>query len=220
MKKIFITVLALLSVVMVANAQLGVRVGYTASNLSINNSTLAYTTSVRSGFEAGATYSIALPYNLYIEPGIMYTTAGAKIENNTALTSASAKINMSYLKVPLTVGYNAQLLKGLALRPFVGLYAGYALSAKAKDMKGSIAGITFGKNDEYDLFDINSSVAEYLPEVNKFDAGFRFGLGANVSEVVYVGVACDFGFVNMNKNAKYDATFKNKGFVFSVGYNF
>ena len=52
-----------------------------------------------------------------------------------------------------------------------------------------------------------------------FDCGLQIGAGFTFGGHYYIGAAYEFGFTNIAKDSG-DTKFKNKNWMFSVGYNF
>ena len=56
-------------------------------------------------------------------------------------------------------------------------------------------------------------------DTNRFDAGLKIGAGVTFSQHYYVGMAYEWGFVNLLKDCD-NISLKNKNLMISLGYNF
>lgn len=86
----------------------------------------------------------------------------------------------------------------------VGPYLAYGIGGKVKVTDGS-------DEDEEDFFGDDSGA-------KRFDAGLHIGAGITVAQHYYLGVAYQWGWVNINEDS--DLTVKNKNFMINLGYIF
>ena len=76
------------------------------------------------GFHAGVNLQIPIVPQFFFQPGLLFTTKGAKITNGSS-------IKLSYVELPLNVVYKALVGKGKFMLGF-GPYIGYAIGGKVK----------------------------------------------------------------------------------------
>ncbi len=84
------------------------------------------------GFHAGFNVQIPIAPQFFFQPGLLFTTKGAKYTNGS-----SAKL--SYIELPMNVVYKALLGNGKFMLGF-GPYVGYAIITKGGDYKAFDAG--------------------------------------------------------------------------------
>lgn len=136
------------------------------------------------GFVAGAAFNLQLKSgsNFSIQPEVLYTQKGFRIEGSEGINSASDKFHLNYINVPLLAKYNVQKDKW-GFFANVGPSFGYALGGRyssyrvGDNVETSIKGkIKLGKDAPADY---NGNDA-YIPkdEVRRLDIGALAGLGA------------------------------------------
>jgi hypothetical protein len=130
------------------------------------------------GFHAGVNVQMPIAPQFYFQPGLLFTTKGAKYTNGTST-------KLSYIELPLNVVYKALLGNGKFMLGF-GPYVGYAIMTKGGDYKafdagGNIfagyelaGGIFFQLNTEIGMLDINDGNPLYKSVKN---TGFGLSLG-------------------------------------------
>jgi hypothetical protein len=82
-------------------------------------------------FHAGVVAEIPIAPEFYFQPGLLYTTKGAKSDNEFLGIDMSAEYNLSYLELPLSFVYKPQLGNGYFFLGF-GPYVSYGIGGKAK----------------------------------------------------------------------------------------
>ena len=180
----------------------GVKAGLNLSNMSGD-----VDGDIKPGFNAGVTVDLRLMPNLYLLSGLEYSLEGTK--------SGDAKLEYSYLKLPLHVGYKLPVMDNMKIVFHAGPHLAYGLSGKSK-YKGE---------ESYDLYDVELGV-----KGKRFDLGLGFGVGAEVSNFCF-NVGCDFGLLNQFEFkglfdetewdiADKDINAKNMNINISVGYKF
>jgi hypothetical protein len=141
-----------------------------------------------------------------IEPGILYSMRGMKMENSQDSITQTSTENLSYLAIPvhLKLKYPSPLLKPYGL---AGLNLGILLSAK-------------GKTEETGIPAVEEDIAD---ECNSIDFGLDFGAGVEfalpaltpfVEFVYYVGLT------NVPKDMPDEVTMKNSGWELKGGLRF
>ena len=86
------------------------------------------------GYHAGLNIQIPVAPEFYFQPGLLFSTKGAKNET----TPVTRTINLSYIEVPLNLVYKGMLGNGYVMVGF-GPYAGYAFSGKDTFEGGSVS---------------------------------------------------------------------------------
>ena len=155
MKRLFLMAVAAVAVMVSglnANAQVrfGVLGGFTSSSTKAEN----INTESVSLYHAGVAAKVSLPYNLAIQPQLIYQVKGTAVSKSAAGVTASADTKVGYVEVPVQIQWGPDLI---VCRPYVLAepFVGYALNVKATK---SIASIQTVINDFKDL---NLNLFEY-----------------------------------------------------------
>lgn len=215
MKKIVIAVLLGIVAVMPSFAQysggsrasldffedryIGVRIGPSFSNVCGKGTD---DMSTRVGLNIGAVVGFPLSDStpLFLESGLMYAEKGYKLTKD----GADVKGSLSYLELPIVFKYAYEINEKFALQPFFGGYFSYGLGGKTKDFNSKVSDDSFGHSTVF-------------PGFRRFDAGFRFGAGAQY-DLFYMEIGYDLGLANVG-HSEYD-TVRNGAFVVNFGVNF
>lgn len=161
------------------------------------------------GYNAGVNAEIPIANDYYLQPGILFSTKGAKLNNNYGT------IKLSYLEVPVNFVYKPMFGTSRILIGF-GPYVGFAVGGRYKPNTGSNQKVTF-KN----TVSVTDPAGVYI---KRFDAGANFLAGYELSSRISAQLNAQLGL--LKTNPKYSATpndksaWKNTGFGISVGYRF
>jgi len=158
------------------NTEFGVKGGFNMSNLygsgdDVDDNNVLY------GFNAGVYATLPISDFIAIQPEILFTTKGAKLEYNNQLVSGDAKFKLNYIEVPLLVRVN--ITKNFNVH--AGGYASYLVSSKVTG-EGS--------------FDFDENVD--TDDLNKFDAGIAAGVGVDF-DPISIGVRYNYGLTKVGK---------------------
>jgi hypothetical protein len=192
----------------------GVRAGVNFTNLNGKIGGTDIDTKIKPGFNIGVNAEIPIAPDFYVQPGVLFTTKGAKEKQG------DAKINVSYVEVPINLLYKPTLGNGKLLLGF-GPYIGFGIGGKIKG-GGSDIDIKF-KND--------LSTQEALDQSNGkvwYQKGLDFGgnllAGYELSSKISVQLNAQLGMSNLypkvGGNKPDNTKLKNTGFGVSVGYRF
>lgn len=188
-------------------ASFGVRAGINFQNLNGEDANgRDYDYKLKTGFHIGVNAEVPVAPEFYVQPGLLFSTKGAKIEN----PGDDTKVKLSYLEIPINVLYKPTLGSGKLLLGF-GPYIGIAVGGKIKT--GSHSVDIHYKND--------ISAAETRPTYKRMDFGGNLLAGYELSNKVSVQLNAQLGMVNLDPKIdgkKPDTKTKNTGFGFSVGY--
>jgi hypothetical protein len=161
---------------------------------------------LKTGFHAGINAEIPVGTGTYIQPGVLYTMKGAKLENS------DTKVNLSYIDIPVNLIYKPVLGTGNMVLGF-GPYVGFGIGGKIE-------------NDENEI-DIEFDNERSATEFNKFkrmDAGANFLAGYEFANKLSFQLNAQLGLVDINPeitNASSDKTnWRNTGWGISLGYRF
>ena len=167
------------------------------------------------GFHGGINVQIPIAPEFYFQPGIMYSTKGAKNTSGSIISTTQ----LNYIEVPLNMLYKASLGKGFFMLGF-GPYVGYGISGNVKTVSGSI---TLNRDVKF------KSVVEtgdnlLTPYYKAFDAGANIFVGYEMASGLFLQLDTAFGMLNINPEYKIlsadKSSTKNTGFGLSIGYRF
>jgi len=154
---------------------------------------------LKTGFNAGVNAEIPVGIDFYVQPGLLFTTKGAKAN------VGDSKINLSYLELPVNFIYKPELGEGRMVLGF-GPYAAYAIGGTIK--AGSVeSDIEFG---------------DQPAETKRFDAGANLLAGYEFSNKLSFQLNAGLGLLKINNRPDSDtkSSVKNTGFGVSLGYRF
>lgn len=169
----------------------------------------------RFGFHLGVIADLKLSESFYIQPGLYFTTKGAKAKyepswyaraGKTEVKEKKVAMNMNYLQIPVLASYRYNLGRNTKLYINAGPY--FALGVGGK--------IEF-RNRETDVF----GDGEEQLGLRRFDTGLTFGTGFSFDQI-YVGLNYDLGLFNIADKDVWEDYLKvrNRSLNISVGLNF
>lgn len=169
------------------------------------------------GYHGGVNVQIPIAPDFYFQPGLLFTTKGAK--NNYGSLTGTYKL--SYIELPLNFVYKALLGKGSFMLGF-GPYIGYGIGGKASVQYSSTT---------YETDIIFKSVVEagdpWVPYFKAFDAGGNIFAGFEMAGGIFLQLNGQLGMLKINpednrtlKIYSDKLSVKNTGFGISLGYRF
>ncbi|CAD0006377.1 porin family protein [Flavobacterium salmonis] len=173
--------------------EFGIKGGLNMSNLYTDD---ADDENVLFGFNAGVYATLPVSDFVAIQPELLFTTRGSKLEYNNALIEGNAKFKLNYIEVPLLVRVN--LTKNFNIH--AGGYASYLVSSKVTG-EGS-----FNFEEEFDT-----------DNFNKFDAGIAAGVGLDFSPIS-IGVRYNYGLTTIVKDGDDSSDLKNSNLSLYLSY--
>jgi len=175
------------------NTEFGVKGGLNMSNLYTDD---ADDENVLFGFNAGVYATLPVSDFVAIQPELLFTTRGSKLEYNNALAQGNVKLKLNYIELPLLVRVN--ITKNFNIH--AGGYASYMVSAK------STGDGDFEFENQYDTGDFN-----------KFDAGLAGGIGVDFSPLS-VGLRYNYGLTTIVKDGDDSSDLKNSNLSLYLSY--
>lgn len=172
---------------------------------------------MKPGFQIGVVGEYAFNEEFAIQPGIVFTTQGAKYNGSETYSGINitydASFNLNYIRVPVNFLYKLDL-GGAKLLFQAGPYFGLGIGGKVKsDASGggveysSDFKVKFGKEgDDDDIMYFDKTL----------EVGLGLGVGVQFLENFQVGLGYNLGFTSMFK----DETLKNNGFALTFTYLF
>lgn len=155
-------------------------------------------TGIKLGLVAGGFVSWPLGDNLSIEPEVLFSQKGQKVE----ALAASGKATINYLEMPISAKYAFGQPGGRRFFVFGGPSIGLKLSAEAS--------ATFGDQD------IDEDIGD---EIKTVDFGVTAGAGMMFDRFAVDG-RYTFGLTNLNVDEVFEAKAKNRVLSILVGVRF
>lgn len=167
------------------------------------------------GYHAGINVQIPMVPEFYFQPGLLFSTKGAK--NSTGSLTSTYKL--SYIELPLNFVYKAALGNGYFMLG-IGPYVAYGIGGKTTYEGGPVSletDITFKKTVEVgDPIDVT-----YF---KSFDAGGNIFAGYELAGGLFFQLNTQLGMLNINPEDKRfpdnKSAVKNTGYGLSLGYRF
>ena len=207
MKKVILSAIAVMAFGM-ANAQdvkFGLKGGLNVSNFSGDTEGIDFKS--RFGFNAGGFVEIKFSEKFALQPEVLYSTQGAKVDNfnldvdDVGTVNADVAFNLAYINIPVMFKYFAAEKFSLEAGPQIG----FLVSAETKT-----------KVDGY-----GSSKVDIKDNFESIDFGLNLGAGYDFTENFSAGVRYNLGLANIAKTEEGDdSKLHNGAFSLSVGYKF
>jgi hypothetical protein len=214
MKKVIssFTVIVLILLVFQSSAQVkfGVKAGLNLANMTAKDNDQIYSKDYKSkaGYHFGVTAEFAVNEKFSIEPALLFSTKGFKLEDTYSGHSYKVTANLNYLEIPINALYKMDL-GGTKLFVSAGPYLGYALSGKAKTTSS-------GSPDEETTIKIGSGTDK---DIKAIDFGLNIGAGVEFGAIT-LGLQYGLGLANLTNSTTASEKETNKVFGISVGYKF
>lgn len=222
MKRIILSMMTLLAIVSLqaqdkdGGIHIIPRAGINFSNLTLEVADEKIDSKIKLGFHIGADVEIPLAADFYIQPGLLFSTKGAKDDES----EANGSVHLSYLELPVTFFYKPVLGSGRLLLG-AGPYAAMAVGGKVKED---------GEEDRDIEFEGKVSAAEYdftKLYMKRSDFGLNLAVGYELSMGLLVQLNAQLGLTNNGATitdvpgeSDIDTKVKNTLFGLSVGYRF
>lgn len=167
------------------------------------------------GFHAGVNAQIPMAPQFFFQPGLLFSTKGAKNTNG----ELSSRYNLYYLELPLNFVYKAMLGNGYFILGF-GPYLAYGISGKVKTETGSVSLKTDVKFKN--VVEITDPLTETY--FKPFDAGGNIFAGYEWANGAFFQLNTQLGMLKINPEDRRipsdKSSVKNTGFGLSLGYRF
>jgi hypothetical protein len=171
------------------------------------------------GFHAGVNVLIPIAPEFYFQPGLLFSTKGAKNENVVLGTTLTTTTNLSYIELPLNFVYRGALGNGFVLVGF-GPYVGYGIGGKVKIEGGAVT----VENDIEFKSVVETGDDLLIPYYKAFDAGANIFTGYEMAGGLFLQLNAQLGLIKINPEDKRitddKTSVKNTGFGLSLGYRF
>ena len=195
MKKIFAFAAAVVLFAGIANAQLGVNVGYapqTYTQVYTNGNNSNTTTEQMRGYFVGANYNMPVSGDLCVSVGAQFrmNTSSDTVAGNLGSIAGGSYVNkhtQALIDIPVLFNYGLKLSNNLKVSLFVGPTVSYALSGNDHTtVTTTVLGNTsttesdnnwYGENSKAKKLDVSATVGA-MATLNdiRFFAGYNMGL--------------------------------------------
>ncbi len=206
MKKLFLTIVTVLTISSINAQKFGVKAGLNIASLNITDpSRDTYDLKPKFGFSIGVFAEFDFSDKLSFQPELLFSTQGAKVESSSNNYSFKGIKKYNYINIPLMAKYSINRSFNIQAGPQVG----FLLSADQED--------TFTFNGTSNT--LKSDIKDFLNTLD-FDVSVGFGYKMNN------GLSFDGRYnLGLTKLIKEPANFgntqeKNRVFVFSIAYLF
>jgi len=169
------------------------------------------------GYHAGVNIQIPIAPQFYFQPGLLYSTKGAKDDYTLLGTTYTSTTRLSYIELPLNLVYKAQLGNGYFMLGF-GPYVGYGFAGKVVTKGGSVS------LDQKIKFTnvVETGDDPTVPYYKALDVGGNIFAGYELANGLFFQFNTQLGMININPEYKIltddKSVVKNTGFGLSLGY--
>jgi len=165
------------------------------------------------GFHGGVNYQIPLVPQFFIQPGLLFSTKGAKNESGGINTN----YRLSYIELPVNFVYKGMLGNGYVMIGF-GPYAAYGVGGKAKFEGGPVTVESDVKFQSVVEAGDPIDVVYFKP----LDVGGNIFAGYEMGSGIFFQFNTQLGMINISPEDKrfpgVESKIKNTGFGLSLGY--
>jgi len=195
------------------------RVGLNLANVTTTNDGRFDESNTLASFQFGVLADIKLVSVVYLQPGVLFTGKGSKVENGdpNSTTWYKATFNPYYIELPLSL-----VLKSPGKTSFfagAGPYLGIGIAGKNK-VEGKFLGTSFKSDDAIQFSDDDPTTLNYEEGagagiMKRIDYGINALAGIECHRVVFA-VNYGHGLAKIQSGSNSSADDKNKHRVFSI----
>ena len=189
-----------------AQIKFGVKGGLNYANMLDKNNNRTYSDDYQAkiGFNLGVTAEYSISEKFAIEPGLLFSTKGYKLENS----GITGSVNLNYLEVPINAIYKIEFSNAKILI-IAGPYLGYAVSGKMKASEPVL-----GVNE-----DSKEQKVVIGTDIKPLDFGLNIGAGVEIKDIT-VSLQYGYGLANLSIHSESETELKNRVLGISIGYKF
>ena len=203
--------------------KVGLRFGLTSSSASTDQD---YDILWKRGFSTGAVVDLNVRNFFSIRPGLFFENRSydyRQVQYSDAESSVAARIGhtrRNALNVPVLASFHFNISKAVKWNVEVGPYFTFGVG-NGKDKvtyvvsQGTVPSWASSTNYSH-LEGKRNYYGSESNQMKKFDAGLQFGTGVEVLGHYVFNISYQRGLANV----AHSGSLKNKGWTFSVGYNF
>ncbi len=210
-KLLIVVILLTMTTGSYAQIRFGVKGGLNLANMLYKDKYDTYSKDykMKAGFHIGMTLEFSISEKFAIEPGLLYSLKGFKMEDSGITNS----FNLNYLEIPINAVYKIDLGSGKILI-FAGPYFAYGISGKMKSSEAM-----FGANMNEKELKLELGNDKDKDDLKALDYGLNFGAGFEIVGVT-IGLQYGLGLANLSLYTEDETKFKNRVVGISVGYKF
>ena len=189
----------------------GIKAGLNLANMIDKDDSQTYSTDykTKTGFHIGVTGEYAISDNFFVEPGLLISTKGFRIEQDGIKFSA----NLNYIELPINAMYKIDM-GSAKIFILAGPYLAYAVSGKYKADQAVL-----GDNEDQKEQKINIGSDKGKDDIKGFDFGLNFGAGLQYNAITF-GLQYGLGLANLSLYTDNGSLMKNNVIGISLGYKF
>ncbi len=194
---------------------IGVKAGLNLSTMMVKDDDDTYSDDFKlnPGFHAGVFAELPFGEVFSLEPGLLITTKGYRIEEDILDMTMKMNVNPMYIELPVN-GKFAFDLGGVKLFLTAGPYVGYGIAGKWKMEMTNESG-----NKETTEEDILWGSDEAEDDFKNLDYGVTAGAGIEFSGVI-IGFNYGYGLANISPHNDHGFIANNRVMGISAGYKF
>lgn len=198
-----------------------IRAGLNLANISVNEEGDVDKANMLTSFQVGIVGDVPLAGVFYLQPGIVFTGKGSKVQRGTegAANYYKATVNPFYLEIPATVLLKIPMTANSSFNAGVGPYLGIGVSGKRRvesALLNSERNIRYS-NDDPTTFNQEEGAA--LGVLRRFDYGFNTTVGVEGKSLV---LSANYGYglakLQSGTNSNADNNNKNRVLNFTLGF--
>lgn len=199
MKKIFLSIAAVMALGTVAHAQQEVKFGPKAG-VNFSNLSGFDKSDMQTGFHVGAVAEIKFNDKFSVQPEVVYSTQGTKWTSTVpAVGEVTVKLKNDYINVPIMAKY--YIIDGFSVE--AGPQVGFLMKSEAETDLGPNKGTL----DSKDLY-------------KSVDFGVNFGLAYDLPMGFFVNARYNLGLSDIRDKAEKGDSNSNRVIQLGVGYKF
>jgi hypothetical protein len=226
--KRLISILSLFGIVLSASAQnesLYLKGGLNIANISVNNNGDINDANALASFHVGFMGDLPIGKFFAIQPGLLFTGKGAKVQsgNPNDATYYKATTNPLYIELPVNAVIKLPLDKESNLFAGAGGYVAMGVAGKRK-VEGKFLTTSFSSKENIEFSNDDPTTGDYeegagLGIMKRFDYGLNFTGGVQLDKVL-LSVNYGLGLAKLQSGTQSSDDNKNKNRVlsFSIGF--
>lgn len=200
-KTLLIVASALIAQTSIAQISISPEAGFQLVNQNVTSDS-SLSGDMKASYRAGVNLGIDLSKKINLHVGAFYSSKGTQQD----LLGFKAKLNYSYIEIPIYFNYRVVKFAGNELFVGAGPYIGYCIGAK-------------GKVSELDL-DLTIGSDETTDAVKPLDYGVNANIGFITKMGIYARAHYSLGLANTLPGGDSDNSIKNTTIGLSIGYQF
>jgi hypothetical protein len=226
MKTLALSAIVFLGFTYSSNAQSAIiRGGVNLANVSVTDNGRVDDANSLTSFQVGIIGDVQLGGPVYLQPGILFTGKGSKVQSGDASSYPyyKATSNPKYIEVPVNVVLKAPIGPSAKFFAGAGPYIAVGVAGKNKTEGKNIVGVGFAHENEIEFSNDDPTTLNYeegagLGIIKRFDYGLN-GTAGIESKSVVLSVNYGLGLAKLQSggNSSADNNNKHRVLSFTVG---